>query len=189
MSLLLHVCCAPCLIYPEQALNRDGISFSGYFFNPNIHPYKEFKKRLDTVVSYTGQHNIPLIVDKDYGLQSFLRSVVFSENKRCPICYQLRMGKTAELAQQKGFSSFTTTLLYSKYQNHGRIKVIGESLAAVNKVSFHYEDFRLGWQEGVDLSTTLGLYRQPYCGCIYSEQERYDNRLKKKMRKEKKRDV
>jgi len=189
MSLLLHLCCAPCLIYPEKELRAGGYSLSGYFYNPNIHPYKEFRKRLDEVVCYTDNANIPLIVDRDYGLRDFLRAVVFNESKRCPICYQLRLEKTVKMAKERGFNSFSTTLLYSKHQNHQLIKMHGETLSNSHSVSFVYKDFRSGWQQGVDTSRALGMYRQPYCGCIYSEQERYDNRYKKKQRKEKKNHV
>lgn len=186
MSLLLHLCCAPCLLYPEKILSEEKIAFTGYFYNPNIHPYKEFRKRLDGVVSLTKERNIPLIVERDYGVREFLRAVVFKETHRCPVCYSMRLQKTALIAQERGFDAFSTTLLYSKYQNHNQISQQGESLSVKNKVSFFYRDFRQGWQQGIDESVSLGLYRQPYCGCIYSEQERYDNRYKKKIRKEQK---
>ncbi len=189
MSLLLHLCCAPCLLHPEKVLTSEGILFSTYFYNPNIHPYKEFRKRLDGVISYTDQQNIPLIIDRDYGLRDFLRAVVFKENKRCPVCYQLRLEKTMKVAEEQGFGSFSTTLLYSKYQNHALIRKQGETLSDNHTVSFIYRDFRDGWQQGIEESLALGMYRQPYCGCVYSEQERYDNRYKKKQRKEKKRHV
>lgn len=189
MSLLLHLCCAPCLIYPDQVLSREGIDYSGYFYNPNIHPYREFRRRLDGVQSYCQDRKIPLIVERDYGLREFLRAVVFKEKQRCPVCYMMRLDKTIQTAQVRGFEFYSTTLLYSKYQNHSLIKTQAESLSEASPVSFIYRDFREGWQLGVDDSLSLGLYRQPYCGCIYSEQERYDNRYKKKMRKEKKPNV
>ena len=189
MSLLLHTCCAPCLLYPEKVLTKKGIAFSGYFFNPNIHPYKEFRRRLDAVTSYTEEQKISLIVDRDYGLQEFLRAIVFKEDQRCPFCYQMRFEKTIHMAEKHGFESFSTTLLYSKYQNHKLLKQQGLELSATRPVAFLYQDFREGWQQGIDDSISLGLYRQSYCGCIYSEQERYDNRLKKRLRKEKKKNV
>ena len=185
MSLLLHLCCAPCLLYPQQVLNGDGFTFTGYFYNPNIHPYKEFRKRLDGVISYSKDQNIPLIIDRDYGLREFLRAVVFKEPQRCPVCYQMRLEKTVITAQERGFKYFSSTLLYSKYQNHSLIKKQGDNLSSKSPVSFIYRDFREGWQQGVDESLSLDMYRQPYCGCVYSEQERYDNRYKKKLRKEK----
>lgn len=183
MSLLLHLCCAPCLLYPEQVLNSENLAFTAYFYNPNIHPYKEFRKRLNTVADYCKEQHIPLVVDRDYGLRDFLREVVFKETKRCALCYRIRFEKTVAMAKERGFDSFSSTLLYSRYQNHALIKTLGEQLSKQDAVSFMYRDFREGWQQGIDGSVSRGLYRQPYCGCIYSEQERYDNRYKKRLKK------
>lgn len=189
MSVLLHVCCAPCLLYPAQQLSADNIDFTGYFYNPNIHPYKEFKRRLDGVILLAEQRNYEVIVDRDYGLQEFLRAVVFKEQKRCRFCYRSRIEKTASLAVKKSFSGFSSTLLYSKYQNHTEIVRLSQEISATTSIPFIYRDFRKGWQRGIDESIALEMYRQSYCGCIYSEQERYDNRLKKQLKKEKKQDV
>ena len=183
MSLLLHICCAPCLLYPEQVLNWEGLAFTAYFYNPNIHPYKEFRKRLNTAVDYCKEQHVPLVVDRDYGLRDFLRAVVFRETKRCTLCYQKRLKKTVAVAKERGFASCSSTLLYSKYQNHALIRTLGEELCSQDGLFFVYRDFREGWQQGVDGSISRGLYRQPYCGCIYSEQERYDNRYKKGLKK------
>lgn len=183
MTLFLHVCCAPCLLHPARVLADREISFTCYFFNPNIHPFKEFKKRLDTFVSLAESRSYPYIIERDYGLRSFLRAVVFQEQRRCVICYRTRLEKTFQRAASLGFSSVSTTLLYSKYQGHRELVRQADLLAEQYAVSFSYEDYRTGWQEGIDESLSLGLYRQPYCGCIYSEQERYDNRFKKQMRK------
>lgn len=186
MEVLLHVCCAPCTIYPLSQLRNAGHKVTGYFFNPNIHPYKEFKRRYNSLEDYSKISNLPVTLVKDYGLQQFLQQVVFEEAKRCQICYDMRLTKTVEFAKNSGFDAFTTTLLYSKYQKHALIKEKCEKLSQTHSISFLYNDFRLGWQEGIDSSISLDLYRQPYCGCIYSEQERYDNGLKKKLRKTKK---
>lgn len=183
MALLLHVCCAPCLLYPAQVFADRQQSFTCYFFNPNIHPFKEFKTRLNTFVSLMEKRNYPYLIDRDYGLRSFLRSVVFQEQRRCFICYRTRLDKTFQLAASSGFTSVSTTLLYSKHQNHQQLIRQSEQLSQQYEVNFAYHDFRVGWQQGIDESISLGLYRQPYCGCIFSEQERYDNRLKKQMRK------
>jgi predicted adenine nucleotide alpha hydrolase (AANH) superfamily ATPase len=165
-------------------LKKQNIAFSGYFFNPNIHPYKEFRKRLNSVIEYSRDNDIDLILDRDYGLKMFLRSVVFHENSRCPICYNMRLEKTAKMAIELGFNSFSTTLLYSRYQNHANLREQGGQLSEKYSVPFFYEDFRDGWQAGVDASIKSGLYRQNYCGCVYSEQERFDNRYRKKLKKE-----
>jgi len=189
MSLLLHVCCGPCLLYPALSLRKKVIDFTGYFYNPNIHPYKEFKKRLEAARQVSNELGVPLIVDKDYGLKDFLRSVVFHENQRCHYCYSMRLEKVASKALSRQCDSFSSTLLYSTYQNHALIINYAKRIAEKRAVSFYYEDFREGWQKGVDETLRRGIYRQSYCGCIYSEQERYDNKLKKQLKKERKHNV
>ena len=186
MKLLLHVCCAPCSTYTLNNLRKLNIDVSGYFYNPNIHPYREFKKRLDTLKEFAEKTNFALHIENEYGLTEYLRKVVFNEKKRCSICYDMRLEKTAAQAAKIGADAFSSTLLYSRYQNHGAIISIATKMAEKYGVAFYYNDFREGWQEGIDKAIEMDLYRQSYCGCIYSEQERYDNRLKKKMRKERK---
>ncbi len=183
MKLLLHTCCGPCLLYPLKVFQKLGCETTGYFYNPNIHPFVEFKKRLNSLESVARELPIPLIVDNNYGLVPFMQEVVFNEDKRCSLCYEMRLEKTVYLAEKEGFTHFSTTLLYSRYQKHELIKEKCQNLAAKHKVTFFYHDFREGWQTGIDEAIERSLYRQPYCGCIYSEQERYDNRLKKKLRK------
>ena len=176
-KLLLHCCCGPCSVYPVDTLRDDGFSVTGFFYNPNIHPFKEFRRRLKTAEEYSNLTGLKLISDKNYGLVKFLRAVVNRENERCLYCYQERLERTVQKASQGGFNTFSTTLLYSKYQNHSKIKQICTELSKQYSVDFHYDDYRLGWQKGIDKSIDLKLYRQPYCGCIYSEQERYDKSL------------
>jgi predicted adenine nucleotide alpha hydrolase (AANH) superfamily ATPase len=176
-------------LYPAQVFKEDGIDFTGYFHNPNIHPYKEFKRRLDAVLLLAERRDYRILVDRDYGLQGFLRAVVFKERERCRFCYSSRIERTAKLAAKQDFSGFSSTLLYSKYQNHKSIVAVSESIAATSGIPFVYRDFRHGWQTGIDESIALEIYRQSYCGCIYSEQERYDNRLKKQLKKEREQNV
>ena len=180
MNILLHVCCGPCAIYPLKVLREQGHEITGLFFNPNIHPYQEFKRRIQALREFTELENFSVEIDDSYGLQEYLRRVVFHEQERCSICYDMRLARVAQSAAQGGFDAFSSTLLYSRYQNHEQIKEKGRQLAEKNSVGFLYEDFRTGWQEGIDRSKDMGLYRQPYCGCIYSEQERYDKKLRKK---------
>lgn len=174
MKLLLHCCCGPCSVYPVDTLRESGISVTGFFFNPNIHPFKEFRRRLNTAEEYSKQASLPIIFDNNYGLIKFLRAVVNKESSRCLYCYRERLKTTVLKAKECGCDSFSTTLLYSKYQNHSKIKEICEELSKTHSLSFYYDDFRIGWQKGIDKSIDLNMYRQPYCGCIYSEQERYD---------------
>ena len=182
MKILLHVCCGPCTLYPLQVLRDHGHSVEGYFYNPNIHPFKEFKRRISALEEMAKQEKFSVHIDDNYGLTECLRKVVFNETSRCSFCYDMRMEQAAERAAAVKADAFTTTLLYSRYQNHDLIREKGESLAREKGIAFFYEDFREGWQEGIDLSKAMGLYRQPYCGCIYSEQERYDKKLRIKMR-------
>ncbi len=188
MNILLHVCCGPCTVYPLDFLRSRGHTVKGYFFNPNIHPYREFKRRLGALVVFSEQTDFPLHVDRNYGLKEYMRRVVYHEDTRCSICYDMRLEATAKLAADQGSDAFSSTLLYSKYQNHQLLVQKCTQLAEKYNVDFFYHDFREGWQQGIDGSIAMDLYRQPYCGCVYSEQERYDKKLRKKMRQEQKND-
>ncbi|MCK4787704.1 MAG: epoxyqueuosine reductase QueH [Desulfobacteraceae bacterium] len=173
MKGLIHICCANCLIYPLKVLREEGWETTGFFYNPNIHPYQEYVRRKETIETYTRRAGLKMIYRDEYDLEEFLRSVVYREHERCRHCYHCRLEAAAKMARKGKFDAFTTTLLYSKHQNHSLIKEIGESLAKQFSVPFYYEDFRKWWQEGIHESKAMGLYRQQYCGCIYSEKERY----------------
>lgn len=179
MKILLHICCGPCSIYPLTQLRREGIEVYGYFYNPNIHPYREFKQRIQGVKQFAEISHLEIKIESRYGLTEYLREVVFHEQQRCPLCYAMRLEVVAQKAKERGDDAFSTTLLYSKYQDHECIRKIGEKLARKYEIDFYYEDFREGWQEGIEGAIEMGLYRQPYCGCIYSEQERYDKTITK----------
>lgn len=175
MRLLLHTCCGPCSIYPITELQQH-FEISAFFFNPNIHPFLEFKKRKETLLTFCDQQKVQVLDSGTYGLEQFLQRVVFREQHRCLVCYSWRMEETARRASEEGFYGFSSTLLYSRYQNHEQLKECGFALAKKYNIQFIYRDFREGWQIGIDKSRELGMYRQPYCGCIYSEQERYDKK-------------
>lgn len=180
MKVLLHACCGPCTIYPFTLLQQEGLDVTAFFYNPNIHPFQEFKRRLNSLKQYASSANLPLITENAYGLRDFVREIAFHEEERCQICYRLRLQKTAAFAKDHGYDAFSTTLLYSKYQRHQVLIKMCQDLASTFSIAFLYRDFREGWQFGVDKSIELSMYRQPYCGCIYSEQERYDKSLRKK---------
>lgn len=173
MKLLLHICCAPCAVYTVKKLRCEEQDVQGFFYNPNIHPYLEYRKRLSTLEEYAGREELEVIVSDEYDMEGFLRNVVFREKDRCISCYHDRLRRTALMAKKEKFEGFTTTLLYSKYQKHEIIKSVGISIAEEIGIPFYYYDFREGWSEGVRTSKEMGLYRQPYCGCIYSEKERF----------------
>ena len=178
--ILLHICCGPCAVYPITVMHDEGLKVRGYFNNPNIHPFREFRRRLQS--AKTVADNLHLTVDyhSAYGLQEYLRQVVFHEQQRCGICYEMRLAVTARQAKALGAEAFSTTLLYSRYQKHELIRAKGELIASRYAIPFYYRDFRGGWQEGIDMAIDMKLYRQPYCGCIFSEQERYDKKLRKR---------
>jgi predicted adenine nucleotide alpha hydrolase (AANH) superfamily ATPase len=180
MNILLHICCANCAIYPLQQLTEKKNEVVGYFFNPNIHPYQEYRKRLDTLKAYSEKVGLKVIYREEYLLEEFLKNVSPRPEERCQYCYTTRLGDTAQEAKRGGFDQFSTTLLQSAHQNHLQIKETGEHLSKEIGIPFYYEDFRKGWRIGVEISKEMGLYRQKYCGCIYSEKERYLNSRQKK---------
>jgi predicted adenine nucleotide alpha hydrolase (AANH) superfamily ATPase len=145
----------------------------GFFFRHNIHPFTECRKREDALKEYAETVNFKVIIQKGYDLEGFLRGIVFRESERCVFCYHERLKATALMAKNGKFDCFSTTLLYSRHQKHDIIRSIGESVSKETGVNFYYRDFRDGWKTGIDESKKLGLYRQPYCGCIFSEKERY----------------
>lgn len=178
MKILLHACCGPCSIYPVSYLRQEGHDIRGYFYNPNIHPYTEFKKRIETFTQFAKDENLPIIVDDDYQLEEFLRQAVFREGERCRVCYRMRLVRAAQVAKKGGFDAFSTTLLVSPFQKHNLIKDIGTAIAEELGIPFSYYDFRPGYKEAVRISKEAGMYRQQYCGCIYSEGDRYKPKKK-----------
>lgn len=172
-KILVHVCCAPCFVAPYKHLSQKDFDIHAFWYNHNIHPYTEYLKRLETLQEFTKTEEIPLILKDEYELEKFLRASVYREGDRCRSCYYERLKYSAIIAKKGKFDYFTTTLLYSKFQKHKLIREIGEALAKEYGVKFYYDDFREYWKEGINLSKEMGMYRQQYCGCIYSEKERY----------------
>jgi len=173
MKILLHICCANCAIYPLEVLRKRGEGVVGFFFNPNVHPYQEYQKRLESLRRYAEEAGLEMIYRNEYPLEDFLKHVSQDPERRCSYCYSLRLEATARVARERGFDQFSTTLLQSTHQNHSLIHETGDRMAREFGVPFYYEDFRSGWRRGVEVSKKMGLYRQQYCGCIYSEKERY----------------
>lgn len=179
MRILFHMCCAPCSTYPVSILKNEGHELHGLFFNPNIHPYTEYKKRLDTVKEFCENVNMPLIVLDQYNIQDFLRNCAYRENVRCQMCYSTRLERAANVAKKGNFDAYTTSLLVSPYQKHELIKKLSEAIGQRMGIEFLYRDFREGFKKGQEMAKDMGLYRQQYCGCIYSEEERYLNKQKR----------
>jgi predicted adenine nucleotide alpha hydrolase (AANH) superfamily ATPase len=172
-SLLLHTCCAPCATYCVQHWRQKGLAVTILWYNPNIHPFTEHLQRLQALQSLAQKEDIPLIVAEGYDVIAYFRAVVGHEKDRCSYCFRLRLSMAALIARLRGFDAFSTTLLISPYQDQQLLKEVGEELAAKQGVSFLYEDLRPGFEESHKISRELGLYRQKYCGCLYSEWERF----------------
>lgn len=175
---LLHTCCAPCSIACVADLRGSGVEPTAFWYNPNIHPFTEYRQRLNTLREYAASISMALVERNEYGLRTFLTDVDGAFDARCPVCYRLRLDAAAAYAAENGFLAFSTTLLISPYQNHALLMEAGERAAAQYGVSFLYRDFRPLFRDGQNRARELNLYMQKYCGCIFSEEDRYKKRKK-----------
>jgi predicted adenine nucleotide alpha hydrolase (AANH) superfamily ATPase len=160
-----------------RVLGEEGLRPGLFWYNPNIHPFTEYRSRRDSLAALAEKQGLELILEDEYGLRRFLAGtgpdMDPAKGGRCLFCYQLRLEKTALLAAREGYEAFSTTLLISPYQNHGLLRQTGEDLAARNGIAFLYRDFRPFFREGQRRAREQGYYMQKYCGCIFSEEERY----------------
>jgi len=181
-KILLHVCCGPCAIKPIMHLQSLGYEITAYFMNPNIHPLAEYLRRRQAMAECAQKLNIKVIYDdKAWDISKWLHKVhEVKDNKpaRCQLCYKERLDATYLTAQNNNFDFFSTSLLYSLYQNHESLVEISKKLCKTTGPVFLYEDFRKYWKEGIELAKAWNIYRQPYCACIFSEAERYNAKLK-----------
>lgn len=170
--LLLHVCCGPCATATVAEL-RQKYALVGYFYNPNIHPFSEYRRRLINAERFFLQAGISLIIP-EYQPESYFIKIGtnFRAPERCRLCYQLRLEKTAQEAAAKNIKNISTTLLISPYQDHQQLQEIGFQTASEWGLNFHYQDLRPLFGRSRNLAKELGLYRQKYCGCLFSEKER-----------------
>ncbi|HDN50674.1 MAG: hypothetical protein DRN21_04895 [Thermoplasmata archaeon] len=180
MKILVHVCCAPCFTHPHKRLTERGHEVVGYWYNPNVHPYMEYRARMEALQKYAAMEHIEVIYEK-YDFIEYLKMQLkyVARPKRCVNCYEYRLERAAKYASSHEFDAFTTTLLVSHHQYHERIKEVGESLSEKYHIPFYYEDFREGLHEGNAIAKAYGLYRQKYCGCLISEWERFHEREKR----------
>lgn len=179
MKVLMHICCANCALYPVKSMREKGAEVRGLWFNPNIHPFTEYKNRLSSMKQLDMMWGLDTLYKDEYGLREFLRNTAGKEEQRCEYCYSARLEEAASAAKSSGADAFTTTLLVSPYQNQGLIIEIGKMLQEKYGVEFLPEDFRPGFREGQRMGKDMGFYSQKYCGCVYSEEERYMQRGKK----------
>jgi predicted adenine nucleotide alpha hydrolase (AANH) superfamily ATPase len=179
MKIMLHTCCAPCSIECVAALREEGIPPDLFWYNPNIHPFTEYKARRDTLAAFAEAEGLGLLTEDDYGLREFIAGAVpdgGAGGPRCAFCYRLRLEKTARTAAEKGYGAFSTTLLISPYQNHELVRSTGGELAGRYGLEFLYRDFRPRFRKGQAGARERGFYMQKYCGCVFSEEERYVHR-------------
>lgn len=182
-KVLMHTCCAPCSVYCIDSLRAENIEPTIFWYNPNIHPFTEYKVRRDCLKEYCKKVNIESIFIEDYGLDDFCKNVVSDISNRCiNYCYPKRIGETAKYAAEHGFDAFTTTLLVSPYQKHNELKKVCERAADFYGIEFLYRDFRTGFREGQAKARAEGLYMQKYCGCIFSEEDRYKKQIERGLR-------
>lgn len=180
MNLLMHTCCAPCSVYCIDTLRKEKIEPTLYWYNPNIHPYTEYSARRDCLKEYAKSINVEAIFEEEYGLDEFCKNVIGDLQNRCKnYCYKVRLEQTVKYAKEHGYDAFTTTLLVSPYQNHEALKEVCENLSKEYDIEFVYRDFRVGFREGQTKARELGLYMQKYCGCIFSEEDRYSKKIEK----------
>jgi predicted adenine nucleotide alpha hydrolase (AANH) superfamily ATPase len=175
-KVLVHICCAHCAAYTVEHWRREGHDVAGFWYNPNIHPFMEHQHRLESMQSLAQRTGLPLIVAGGYDMVEYFRRVAGHEAERCRHCFELRLARTAQAARAQGYDAFTTTLLISPQQKHDLIKDIGDEVAAEQGVEFVYADLRKRYSDSRHLTKPLDLYRQQYCGCVYSEWERYADR-------------
>jgi predicted adenine nucleotide alpha hydrolase (AANH) superfamily ATPase len=173
MKLLLHTCCGPCAVQCVETLREEEIEPELFWYNPNIHPFTEYGARKKTLIRYAGEEGLSLTIQDEYGLRPFVAAAGPGFENRCPFCYRTRLERTAREAAERGYDAFTSTLFISPYQKHELLKDIAGKAAVQYGVSFLYRDFRPRFREGQKKARDRGFYMQAYCGCIFSEEERY----------------
>ena len=173
MTLLVHICCGPCATATVDHLRDEGHDLRGFFFNPNIHPFLEFRRRLTGARDLAADRGLELVEDLQYDPAGWFAVVGSRGEERCAACIGLRLRRTAALAAAEQCDAFTTSLAISPWQDHDAIQTGGRDAAAECGVEFLYEDLRPLYRASRRLAREIGLYRQQYCGCLLSEWERY----------------
>lgn len=173
MKLLMHSCCGPCSIHPLEVLKADGYEVSACYINPNIHPFKEFEARLASLEKVLAYFEVELLATSTYGLKNFIAGLENDFQNRCEYCYKVRLNEVARIAASAGYEIFTTSLLVSPYQDHQAVIAAGQEAGDKFGVEFLAKDFRPGFTQAMEKARQMELYMQKYCGCIFSEEERY----------------
>ncbi len=173
MKILVHICCAPCAVYPFYDLKHHFEEVMGFWYNPNIHPFLEYQRRLEGVKVLAKKKEVRVIYRDEYDIKKFLRQVVYRESQRCLFCYYERLEKTAIFARRGEFDYFSSTLVLSPHQDQNLLKTVMEAISDKYQIKPYLERIERGWQKSREFSKEMKLYRQEYCGCVYSEEERY----------------
>lgn len=182
-KVLLHTCCAPCSLSCIDPLREEGIEPVAFWYNPNIHPWKEYEARRNCLLDYAPTIGMEVLVEEDYGLRKFVKQVVDDIDGRCTYCYEHRLEETARYAAAHGFTGFTTTLLASVYQKHDLIAAAAKRFGEMYGVEFVYRDFRPNFRAGNQRARELGFYMQKYCGCVFSEADRYQKQIQRDIKR------
>lgn len=176
MNILLHICCAPCSLYTVDKLRQDGHKIEGFFYNPNIYPLSEYKFRRQAVVEMANRLNINITFNDDVWQLSRAACLnltpAVAKQQRCANCWRMRLSEAVNAARQGYFDAFTTTLLISPYQDHEAIRNIASRLGQESAIDFYYDDFRAGFRQSQQMARGGCYYRQKYCGCEYSIEEK-----------------
>ena len=174
-KIVLHACCAICSGYPVSYLKDAGYRVVVYFYNPNIYPHEEYVRRLAAQKTLCKAMNVEF-VEAEYVPEEFYTAALGLESepekgKRCDKCFELRLRKTAEFAKSLGVEEFTTSITISPHKNFTKLSQIGEQIAAEYGLKFEAVDFKKkdGFLKTNQISRELGLYRQNYCGCEFSQ--------------------
>lgn len=175
-TVLLHACCGPCAIMPSLRLQDEGFDVVLWYMNPNIQPLSEYLRRREALLECAERLEARVICeDESWDLPAWLAMQLprAHSRERCVWCCLSRLEAGWQKAADMGVEAFSSSLLYSRYQPHEEIAARGRELHERGLPTFLYRDFRKDWQKGIELSKMWGIYRQPYCGCIFSEAERY----------------
>jgi len=175
-KMLLHICCAPCSTHVVESLKSDN-KLTGYFYNPNIHPESEYLLRENEMKSYADLINLDLVCE-EYDPERWFELTSGMDDlpegdKRCSICYEMRLNKCACYAEEHSYDIIATTLSISPHKNAEKINEIGSRIDDCHKLQFYEADFKKkgGFEKSIQMSKQFGLYRQSYCGCVFSKKE------------------
>ena len=178
-KILVHSCCGPCSTYVYKSLHEEGFNITGFFYNPNIHGVKEYKKRQRSMKKFAKIIK-KRVIFPEYDIKNYFEAILDYERghhraierdkkRRCSVCFSMRLKKTAEIAKKKKQDYFTTTLLVSPYQDQSLLWQIGSEIGSEVGIDFYFRDFRKGYLASRHLAKVNHLYQQNYCGCVYSK--------------------